>query len=244
MTNEQQPTLEDIESLLWDAHQDLGDWLQYAGAARRGEIKTPPVPAGMRTSNTVRVRLFEAALALQNRRLGRPVASWWPAESDPGYREATTRATAAPTPGLYCQTCKTWVDGMMDFTAAGDHAGHDIGVPEGHPLAPAPRECWVMFCDGEIWNTRKTAHPGYTRMVEAASDPDIRRAEEMVITAVRVMYGCRNDPEIGGAFDEAGLKLWYAVECLLDAKGVPRKARESQAPQAPRSAPRAEGPTQ
>lgn len=81
--------LEAVETLLWDAHRDLGDWLQYAGAARRGEIKTPPVPSGMRTTNALRVRLFEAALELQNRRLGRPVASRWPAEGDPGYHEAT-----------------------------------------------------------------------------------------------------------------------------------------------------------
>lgn len=37
--------------------------------------------------------------------------------------------------GLLCRTCNVQVAGMMEFTAAGVHAGHDIGVPEGHPLA-------------------------------------------------------------------------------------------------------------
>jgi hypothetical protein len=50
------------------------------------------------------------------------------------------------------------------------------------------------------------------------SDPDIVAAERMIITAARVLHD--------GGGPEALSKLMYAVDCLMDAKGVPRKPRE------------------
>lgn len=46
-------------------------------------------------------------------------------------------APAAPV-DLTCLTCKVSGLNMGDFTARGEHAGHDIGAPEGHPLHQAP----------------------------------------------------------------------------------------------------------
>jgi hypothetical protein len=45
-------------------------------------------------------------------------------------------APAAPV-DLTCLTCKVSGLNMGDFTARGDHAGHDIGAPESHPLRQA-----------------------------------------------------------------------------------------------------------
>jgi hypothetical protein len=110
-----------------------------------------------------------------------------------------------PSPCRKCQGPRNWSGSRAPFCPVCDIAG-----------APVASQ----------WPSEGS--PGYQEATTGATaDPDIRRAEEMVITAARVMYGHRNNPEIGGAFDEAGLKLWYAVECLLDAKGVPRHAQGS-----------------
>jgi hypothetical protein len=65
MVNEKRPTVEDLITLLWDAEQDLGDWLRYAMAARTGQEKRPPSENGSRASMAIRIRLSEAAIALR-----------------------------------------------------------------------------------------------------------------------------------------------------------------------------------
>lgn len=58
--------------------------------------------------------------------------------------------------------------------------------------------------------------------LENPGDPGVFDAERVVINVARTLYTVRANKN--RILDSMMPKLWYAVECLMDAKGVPREA--------------------
>lgn len=54
-----------LETLIWEAYADIGEWLRMASLARRGEMVGAPSEAASRFSMDLRIRLSEAAMELR-----------------------------------------------------------------------------------------------------------------------------------------------------------------------------------
>lgn len=101
-------------------------------------------------------------------------------------RQVRALASKEADPGLLCRTCNVRVSGLRDFTAQGVHAGHDVGVPEGHPLsappgpAPAASETQAVFLEVE-----KAYAPHRADMREAMLEWVKRRTPAELIAIMR-----------------------------------------------------------